>query len=230
MAFRLMAGVGMALSLAGSVALAQSPEDAARWTAINAAAPTPAAEAARAAVTAAQSDCPATGATLGVIEPVTGWRRIDEAITDGQLANAWVVTVQRPACPAEQAFARYVLLRDPGGGLSAQLIHVGRSHLDLDAFSETALPRAMRTAAGAAARDIPGCSPEAVSRSAGLLRTDIVEDAGLGPAAWGRRQSGAWRERWLFGVCGRTLSVVMDFEATPDGTRVTVAPWASLGR
>lgn len=213
-----------------SVAGAQSPEDLARWTAINAASPTPSAESAKTAIGLAQADCPATGAVLGVIEPVTGWRRIDEAIAAGQLANAWVVTAQRPDCPAEQAFARFVLLRDPAGGLSAQMVHVGRSHLDLDALTETALPKAMRTAANTAARDVPGCSPEAVARSAGLLRTEIAEDAGIGPARYGRRETGAWREQWLFGVCGRTLSVFLDFEATPDGTRVTVSPWASLRR
>lgn len=220
----------IAIVLGAGQAAGQSPDELARWATINTAAPAPSNDAARAAVTAAQSDCPAAGATLGVIEPVTGWRRIDEAIARGQLVNAWVVTVKRPGCPADQVFARYVLLMDPAGALSAQMVHVGRSHLDLDAFAETALPKAMRTAANTAARDVPGCSPEYVSRSAGLLRTEIAEDAALGAASYGRRQSGSWRELWMFGVCGRTLSVYLDFESTPDGTRVTVAPWASLKR
>lgn len=230
MAFGPIRWAGVALALAASAAVAQAPEDTVRWTAINAAWPAPAAEEARNAIVSAEADCPGEGAVLGVITPATAWRRIDEAIRSGQLANGWVVTVQRPQCPAEDATARFVLLRDAAGNLSAQLIHVGRSHIDLDTMADSAMPKALRTAANTAARDVPGCSPEYVSRSAGLLRTEVVDDAAIGPERFGVRRSGGWREQWLFGVCGRTLSVFLDFEGGPDGTKVTVSPWASLRR
>lgn len=216
--------VAAALAVAGA-ASAQSAEDVARWTTINGAFPTPAAAEAMDAVLAAESDCSAAGATLGAITPATRWRRIDDAIRNGQLVNGWSVIVSRPQCPAEVADARYVLLRDSAGALSAQLLHDGRSWLDLDTLIDAALPKAMRTVAMAASRDIPGCAPNPVT----LQRTEIVEDARLGADHFGLRD-GSWREQWLFTACGRTLSVFLDFEGGADGTRVTVAPWASLRR
>lgn len=211
-----------------SPAAAQAPEDLQRWAAINAAAPAPATDLARQAITAAQADCPATGASLGVISPVTAWPRVDAAITSGQLANAWVVTVQRSDCP--DAFARYILLRDGSGALSAQMIHLGRSHVDLDSLSGVVMTKAMRTAGAAAARDIPGCSPDRVARTGALARIDIIDDTQVGPDRYGLRDSGTWREAWVFGICGRTLTVTMDFEATPEGLKATPSPWASLAR
>ncbi len=207
---------------------AQTPEDLQRWAAINAAAPAPSTDLARAAITAAQADCPAAGASLGVIEPVTGWPRVDAAIASGQLVNAWAVTIQRVDCP--QAFARYILLQDTTGGLTAQLVHIGRSHVDLDSLGGVVMTRAMRTAGAAAARDIPGCSPERVARTGALARVDMVDDSAIGPDRYGLRDSGTWREAWVFGICGRTLTVMMDFEAAPDGLKATPAPWASLAR
>ena len=221
--------LGLALALA-TPALALAPEDLQRWAAINAAAPAPETEAARQAIAAAQSDCPPDGATLGVIAPVTAWPRVDAAITEGRLVNAWVVTIQRTACPEAQAFARYILMRDPSGGLSAQMVHVGRSHVDLDSMAGGAMTKAMRTAGAAAARDIPGCSAELVARTGALARIDMLDDATIGPDRYGLRDSGTWREAWVFGICGRTLTVTMDFEATPDGLKATPAPWAALAR
>lgn len=223
------AAAAMFFAAAGSAA-AQSPEDLARWTAINAAVPAPPLESARKAILAADSGCQAAGAMLGVLEPVTAWRKIDEAVSDGRLANAWAVMVQRPQCPPDQVFARYILLRDQAGNLTAQMMHLGRSHLDLDSFGEQALPRAIRTVGASAVRDIPGCSPEAASGSMALLYTEIVRDTGLEPAIFGLRRTGAWRELWVFTACGRTLSVYLDLEASPDGVRATAAPWASLRR
>lgn len=221
-----------ALQLAAGAAHAQSAEETARWTSINGAFPPPAAAEATAAIEASTEagDCPAAGMTLGVISPATAWRRIDDAIRNGQLVNGWSVTVKRADCPEDQAFARYVLLRDSAGGLTAQQMHIGRSHLDLDSLVDTALPKALRTAANTAGRDVPGCSSEWVSRSAGLLRTEVVEEAQLAPDSFGIRRAGAWRELWSFGVCGRVLTVFLDFEGTPDGTKTTVSSWASLRR
>ncbi len=216
--------------LTAAPAIAQAPDDLQRWAAINAAAPAPAADLARQAIAAAQADCPAAGASLGVIEPGTAWPRVDAAITSGQLVNAWAVTIQRLDCPAPQAFARYILLQDTSGGLTAQLVHIGRSHVDLDSMAGGVMTKAMRTAGAAAARDIPGCSAERVARTGALARIDIIEDAQVGPDRYGLRYSGAWREAWVFGICGRTLTVMIDFEATPDGLKATPAPWAALGR
>jgi hypothetical protein len=216
------------LLLASGPALAAAPEDLERWAAINAAAPAPSIELARQAISGAQADCPATGATLGVIAPVTAWPRVDAAITAGQLVNAWAVVIQRADCP--QTFARYILLQDTAGGLTAQLVHVGRSHVDLDSMAGGVMTKAMRTAGAAAARDIPGCSADRVARTGALDRIDIIEDAEVGPDRFGLRDSGSWREAWVFGICGRTLTVMMDFEATPDGLKATPAPWASLAR
>lgn len=209
-------------------AVAQAPQDLQRWAAINAAASAPSVDLARQAITAAQADCPADGASLGVIEPVTAWPRVDAAIASGQLANAWAVTIQRVDCP--QGFARYILLRDGSGGLTAQMVHVGRSHVDLDSLAGVVMTRAMHTAGAAAARDIPGCSPERVARSGALARIDMIDDAAIGPDRYGLRDSGTWREAWVFGICGRTLTVTMDFEATPEGLKATPSPWASLAR
>jgi hypothetical protein len=220
-------GVILALALAAP-AFALAPEDLQRWAAINAAAPAPAAEAARQAIAAAQADCPADGATLGVISPVTAWPRVDAAITAGQLVNAWTVTIQRPDCP--QPFARYILLQDASGTLAAQMVHVGRSFVDLDSMAGGAMTKAMRTAGAAAARDIPGCSMELVARTGALARIDMIEDKDIGPDQYGLRDSGAWREAWVFGICGRTLTVMMDFEGTPEGLKATSSPWASLAR
>jgi hypothetical protein len=216
-----------ALALAAPAG-AQSPEDLQRWAAINAAAPPPSASVARAAIVAAQADCPAAGASLGVIEPVTAWPRVDAAITSGQLVNAWAVTLQRVDCP--QPFARYILLQDASGTLSAQMVHIGRSHVDLDSMAGGVMTKAMRTAAAAAARDIPGCSAELVARTGALARIDMIDDSAIGPDRYGLRNSGAWREAWVFGICGRTLTVMMDFEGTPEGLKATPAPWASLAR
>jgi hypothetical protein len=209
-------------------AAAQESEALQRWAEINAAAPAPSTELARAAITAAQADCPAAGASLGVIEPVTAWPRVDAAITAGQLVNAWAVIVQRADCP--QALARYILLQDASGGLTAQLVHVGRSFVDLDSMAGGVMTKAMRTAGAAAARDIPGCSPELVARTGALARIDMIDDAAIGPDRFGLRYSGTWREAWVFGICGRTLTVMMDFEGAPDGLKATPAPWASLAR
>lgn len=217
-------GVFAALALGGQ-ALAQAPEDVARWTSINSAFPPPAADEALPAVLVAEADCPATGATLGPIMPATAWRRIDDAIRAGQLVNGWSVIVTRPQCPPERAAARYVLLRDSAGALSAQLLHDGLSYLDLDTLLDSALPKAMRTVAMAASRDIPGCSPNPV----GLMWTEVVDETKLGPERFGLRE-GSWREQWLFTACGRVLSVFVDVEGQPDGARVTIAPWASLRR
>ncbi len=211
-------------------AAAQAPEALQRWAAINAAAPAPSTDLARAAITAAQADCPATGAVLGVIEPVTAWPRVDAAITAGQLVNAWAVTIQRADCAPQNAWARYILLQDVSGGLTAQLVHVGRSHVDLDSMAGGVMTKAMRTAGAAAARDIPGCSAELVARTGALARIDMIDDAQIGPDRYGLRFSGSWREAWVFGICGRSLTVMMDFEATPDGLKATPAPWASLAR
>lgn len=217
-------GVAAAFALAGS-ALAQAPGDVTRWTSINAAFPPPSVEEATAAVVAAEAECPASGATLGPIASATGWRRIDDAIRAGQLVNGWSVTATRPQCPPERSAGRYVLLRDSSGALVAQLLHDGRSYLDLDTLLDTALPRAMRTVAMAASRDIPGCSPNPV----GLLWTEIVDETKLGPEQFGLRQ-GSWRELWTFTACGRVLTVFVDVEGGPDGTRATVGSWASLRR
>lgn len=211
-------------------AVAQAPEALQRWAAINAAAPAPSADLARAAITAAQADCPAAGASLGVIEPVTAWPRVDAAIAAGQLVNAWAVTIQRTDCAPRNAWARYILLQDASGGLTAQLVHVGRSHVDLDSMAGGVMTKAMRTAGAAAARDIPGCSAELVARTGALARIDMIDDAQIGPDRYGLRFSGSWREAWVFGICGRTLTVMMDFEGTPDGLKATPAPWASLAR
>lgn len=216
-----------ALLASAPVAGAATPttDDLARWTSINAAFPPPTADEAAAAVAAAEADCPLAGATLGPIAPATAWRRIDEAIRAGQLVNGWSVIVRRPACPPDRAEARYVLLRDSAGALSAQWLHDGRSYIDLDSLVDTALPRALRTVAMAASRDIPGCAPNPVT----LVRTEVVDEAGLGEARFGLR-GGAWREQWLFAACGRTLSLFVDIEGRADGAKVTVAPWASLRR
>jgi hypothetical protein len=211
-------------------AAAQESEALQRWAEINAAAPAPSTDLARAAITAAQADCPAAGATLGVIEPVTAWPRVDAAITAGQLVNAWAVTIQRADCPPPRAFARYILLQDTSGALVAQMVHVGRSYVDLDSMAGGVMTRAMRTAGAAAARDIPGCSTERVAYTGALARIDMIEDKDIGPDRFGLRDSGAWREAWVFGICGRTLTVMMDFEATPEGLKATPAPWASLSR
>lgn len=211
-------------------AAAQAPEALQRWAAINAAAPAPSADLARAAITAAQADCSAAGASLGVIEPVTAWPRVDAAITAGQLVNAWAVTIQRVGCPPQNAWARYILLQDASGGLTAQLVHVGRSFVDLDSMAGGVMTKAMRTAGAAAARDIPGCSSELVARTGALDRIDLIDDTAVGPDRYGLRYSGTWREAWVFGICGRTLTVIMDFEGTPDGLKATPAPWASLAR
>ena len=224
-----LSGVILALALAAP-AFALAPEDLQRWAAINAAAPAPAAEAARQAIAAAQADCPADGATLGVISPVTAWPRVDAAITDGQLVNAWAVTIQRADCPPPRAFARYILLQDTSGALVAQMVHVGRSYVDLDSMAGGVMTRAMRTAGAAAARDIPGCSTERVAYTGALSRIDMIEDKDIGPDRFGLRDSGTWREAWVFGICGRTLTVMMDFEGTPEGLKATPAPWASLSR
>lgn len=224
--------LALALALVSAApAVALAPEDLQRWASINAASAAPATEQARQAIAAAQADCPAEGATLGVITPVTAWPRVDAAITSGQLVNAWAVTVQRVGeCPAARAFARYILMRDPSGGLSAQMVHVGRSHVDLDSMAGGAMTKAMRTAGAAAARDIPGCSPDLVARTGALSRIEMIEDKGIGPDRYGLRDSGAWREAWVFGICGRTLTVTMDFEGTPEGLKSTPAPWAALSR
>lgn len=220
--------ISAAAVLGAAPAVAQAPQDLQRWAAINAAAPAPAVDLARQAITAAQADCPAQGASLGVIAPVTAWPRVDAAITAGQLVNAWTATIQRADCP--EAFARYLLLRDGAGALTAQLIHLGRSHVDLDSLSGVVMTKAMRTAGAAAVRDIPGCSPDRVARTGALARIDIINDAAIGPDRYGLRDSGTWREAWVFGICGRTLTVTMDFEATPDGLKATPSPWASLSR
>lgn len=219
--------LAITLMTAGPAA-ALAPEDLQRWAAINAAAPSPSPDLARQAISAAQADCPATGATLGVITPVTAWPRVDAAVAAGQLVNAWAVIIQRADCA--QAFARYILLQDTTGGLTAQLVHIGRSHVDLDSMAGGVMTKAMRTAGAAAARDIPGCSPELVTRTGALARIDLIEDAAIGPDRYGLRDSGTWREAWVFGICGRTLTVTMAFEATPDGLKATPAPWASLSR
>lgn len=192
--------------------------------------PAPSTDLARAAVTAAQADCPAAGASLGVIEPVTAWPRVDAAIAAGQLVNAWAVTIQRVGCAPQNAWARYILLQDASGGLTAQLVHVGRSFVDLDSMAGGVMTKAMRTAGAAAARDIPGCSSELVARTGALDRIDLIDDTAIGPDRYGLRYSGTWREAWVFGICGRTLTVMMDFEGTPDGLKATPAPWASLAR
>lgn len=225
------AAASLALTLMTTApAVAQTPEDLQRWAAINAAAPAPSADLARQAVIAAQADCPALGASLGVIEPVTAWPRVDAAIRSGQLVNAWAVTIQRTDCPAPRTFARYILLQDTSGGLTAQLVHVGRSHVDLDSMAGGVMTKAMRTAGAAAARDVPGCSTELVARTGVLARIDMIDDAAIGPDRYGLRYSGTWREAWVFGICGRTLTVMMDFEGTPEGLKATPAPWASLAR
>ncbi len=219
--------LAIALMIAAPAA-AQEPEALQRWAAVNAAAPAPSTDLARAAIAAAQADCPADGATLGVISPITAWPRVDAAITAGQLVNAWTVTIQRSDCP--QPFARYILLQDASGTLAAQMVHVGRSFVDLDSMAGGVMTKAMRTAGAAAARDIPGCSMEMVARTGALARIDMIEDKDIGPDRYGLRDSGAWREAWVFGICGRTLTVMMDFEGTPEGLKATSSPWASLAR
>jgi hypothetical protein len=225
-----LAPLACALALLGTAAWAQEPAPATeRWTAVNRTVPPPAAAGIKAAIAAAGTDCPSAAPVLGDIEPATGWDAVDLAITAGRAANAWTVTVSRPECPSEQTWARFLVVQAPNGALGAQLLHPGRSHVDLYNLSDGAMARAMRTAANTAARDIPGCSQAWISSSGRLIRTDIVDDSQAGPNPYGFH-TGQWRESWLFGVCGRTLSVFIDFTGRPDGMDAAVSAWASLKR
>ncbi|MBP7703879.1 MAG: hypothetical protein KA105_01185 [Caulobacter sp.] len=220
----------LAAASVASGASAQSGEDAARWASINAAAPAPSVEAVRQVLAVSETDCPSAAPVLGPVTPVTAWSVIDTAIAEGQIANAWLVTVTRPECPGEQAHARFVVVRGIGDSLSAQLLNVGRSHADAHDLNDGAMLKAMRTVGSSAARDIPGCSGELISRTGRLLRTEIVDDSKLGRNVAGRYVDGEWRESWIFAACGRQLSVFVDFKGGPDGVTATPSAWASLKR
>lgn len=218
-------------ALATAPAAAAQPADAlARWTSVNAAVKPPAAEAVKQVLGAAETDCPSAAPVLGPITPITAWSVIDDAVSEGRLANAWSVTVTRPECPPDQTHARFVVLQGVGDSLTAELINVGRSHADAHAFGDGAMARVMRTVGNTAARDIPGCSGELLSRTGRLLRTEIVDDAKLGQNLFGRYVDGQWREAWIFAACGRQLSVFVDFTGGPDGVSATPSAWASLKR
>lgn len=220
--------MALAVLAATTGARAQAGDAEARYAAINKAVPAPPAMVAKGAIEAAQTDCTSAGLTVGPVEPVTAWDRIDASIAAGQLANAWTTTVSRPGCTP--AFARYLLLQEPGGGLQAQLLHPGRSYVDLFNLTEGAMDRAMQVAANTADRDIPGCSPEAVARSGRFVSAEVVDSSGMASSWYGLQRAGAWRETWRFNICGRDLTVFVDFVGREDGLKATPAPWASLKR
>lgn len=222
--------LALAALAAASGASAQTPDDLARWTSVNAAVKPPSPEALKTALAAAETDCASAAPVLGPVEPITAWSVIDAAVAEGRLANAWTVTVTRPECPAEQAQARFVILQGVGDSLTAQLINVGRSYADAHDFNDGAMARVMRTVGAAASRDIPGCSGELLSRTGRLLRTEIVDESKLGRNLFGRYVDGQWREAWIFTACGRQLSVFVDFTGGADGVTAAPSAWASLKR
>jgi hypothetical protein len=219
-----LACVMMLMALAGP-ALAQTPD----YAEINRRVPPPASAEVLAALTATQADCPATNAKLSAPQPVTAWVRVSAAVAQGEIANAWTVIATREGC-AGPAEGRYLLIRGVGGGLVAQFLHPGRSYADVHEMTDGVMTKAFRTAANTAARDVPGCRPEMISRSGGFLGAEVVDQSKIGPSPWGLYASGAWRESWSFAICGRVLTVFVDFTATEDGVTGQASPWASLKR
>lgn len=231
---RLPAGPVLALAalMAAGGARAQAPDAGERYAAINKAVPAPPAMVVRGAIEAAPSDCASTDFTLGPVEPVTAWGKIDAAIAAGQLANAWVVTATRASgCAPDQTWGRYILLQATDGALTAQFLHPGRSRVDLYNLTDGVMAKAMSVAANTAGRDIPGCSSELIGRSGRFTGTEIVPDtAPVAPAWYGVYREGTWRESWRFNICGRALTVFVDFTATEEGVKATSSSWASLKR
>lgn len=229
-----LAGLALALTalMAGRGVSAQEADAAGRYAAINKAVPVPPAMVVHGAIEATQSDCMTTDFTLGPVEPVTAWGKIAAAIAAGQLSNAWAVTTTRVSgCAPDQTYGRYILLQAPDGALSAQFLHPGRSRADIHDLTDGVIGKAMQVAANTAGRDVPGCSPEMIGRSVRFLGIETVPDsAAVAPAFYGAYREGAWREMWRFGICGRVLTVFVDFTATEDGVKATPASWASLKR
>lgn len=227
------AGLALALTAlaAATGAFAQTPtEDDARWAAINKAVPPPMQIVVQGAIEAAEADCVGGSFTLGPVTPATGWGKIDEAIATGQLANAWTVTTTRTGCPVEQTWGRYLIMQSSGGQLLAQFLHPGRSNMDLFNLTDGAMNRTMTVAANTAARDIPGCSSGMIGRSGSFIGAEIVDDRQIGPAPAGVYRSGSWRESWRFSICGRDLTVFVDFTGGEEGVKATPSGWASLKR
>jgi hypothetical protein len=148
---------------------------------------------------------------LGPLEPVSLDGMITRMIAQGQIENAWLVSVRLDNCPPADPI-RVLLFRSADGAKLQGLFAGQGESLAWPTLSRETLRITVTKAVAKLRLADPKCTP----RDLTPIAVRIAERSpDLGPNVYGIRLKGWWSEVWAFDPCGHRIAVPVRF--TTDG-------------
>ncbi len=155
--------------------------------------------------------CASKKFSLGPLEPVSLDGMITALIAQGQIENAWLVSVRLDDCPPADPI-RVLLLRGPDGE-KLQAIFAGQGEsLTWPTLARDALRATVAKVVARLRVEDPRCAPPDLTQIGIRIASRSTD---LGPNVYGLRLKGNWTELWAFAPCGHDVAVPISF--TTDG-------------